>query len=533
MEPASGRRVMRIIDVGSGSYLAAAVEEAHLGDAPWATDCHSIVYSTLDGERPAAVWRHDVGTDSDVRIYPVDGNENVRLAVDAVDGGLVVVERRQPRAYEVLWFDGAEPSAVERVFAQDGGWVVFIGAAEDKLFFHVTDGGGEQIVSARRSAAGFAMSPVLDLSDRSVTTAHIYGGRVVVNGGSPAGVPSITIYSLDGALLATLTPPYGLLWTNFPANRPPIFGEWEARYAYANSLSLDAPGVYEIDIEDLTMTPWRLRRGDTSGDILVRRVEYTSADGTIVPMALAHRADASLDESAPTLVWVYGAHGFTATPFFSGFFRTFIEAGGVLAMPQVRGGGVFGAEWHAAGSRVNKRATIEDTIAAFEWLIDTGVTRPDRLAALGNSAGSVPVAAAAIDRPDLVGAIILEIPLADLVRHKRWSGGWASEFGDPEIPEELDAILEFSPYHKLLEARELPATLIFAGENDTTAMPHHAFKLAASMQYAQTGDQPVLLRLVRGAGHQIGVNNAQRTENQTLQLAFLTREIGLPTSFPE
>ncbi len=534
MEPSSGRRVMRIINTASRKYLPDAVEDVRLGNAPWTAGDESIVYSTRSGDRPAAVWRHDIGADSDVRLYPVEGHEDLRLAVDATDEGLLVVERRQPNSYQALWLGAAAPDEPEVILGQDGGRVVFMGAIESVLFFYIIDpDGGERIVSARRLAGGFATKAVLELSDISVTTAHLVGGRVVINGGSGDGTPVIRVYGLDGTSLTTLTPPFGLLWTNFPANRPPVFGDWDVPYAYFNSLSLDAPGIYEIDLAELTMTPWRLQGGGTSGDIVLKRLEYTSADGVMVPMSLVHRADTVIDGNVPTLAWIYGAHGFTATPYFSGFFRTFIDAGGVLAMPQVRGGGVHGPEWHSAGSRANKRNTVADTIAAFEWLIDHGVTRPERLAALGNSAGTVPVAAAAIDRPELIGAIILEMPLSDMARHTQWRGGWATEFGDPNISEELDAILEFSPYQKLLQARSLPATLIFAGENDKTAFPHHAFKLAASMQYAQTGEGPVYLRLVRGAGHQIGVNKLQRTENQALELAFLTREIGLPVSLPE
>ena len=144
---------------------------------------------------------------------------------------------------------------------------------------------------------------------------------------------------------------------------------------------------------------------------------------------------------------------------------------------------------------------------------------------LGNSAGSVPAAMAGISRPDLLSALILEIPLSDLVRHAKWSEGWATEFGDPDDPEELSALLEISPYEALQTPKSLPPTLILAGENDRTAPPLHAYKLTAAMQNAQLGNDEILLLRIPGAGHQIGADSEQRRESQALELAFLAKSL--------
>ena len=526
-EASSDQRVMRIFNMQTHNYLPGKVMGVHLADQPWREECTEIVFISRSGDMAATAWIFDTKTSTQRRIVALTDQEKPRLVVNAADGGLVAVDRRKPRHYRALWIDDERPQVLGIMFEQDGGRLAFIGASGGQYFFHALDGkGGEKILAAHNTDEGFETREVLDLAGHSATAAHIYGGKIVVNGGTPDGLPMIYVHALDGELLAELEPPFGLLWTNFPAGRAAILGNPGSRYAYTASLSLHAAGVYEIDLEELTIKPWRLQQGMNPDEIIVKRVRYDSTGGVEVPMSLAYQANTPLDGSAPALVWVYGAHGFTATPFFSAFFKTFIDAGGILAFPQVRSGGVFGVEWHAGGSRANKLNTIADTVAALEWLLENKVTKPQRLAIMGNSSGTIPAIVAAIEHPDMVAAVLLELPLSDMIRHKQWLGGWTTEFGDPEIENELNAILKFSPNEKLLWRRSLPPTLIYVGENDTTALPIHAFKLTASMQYAQTEDAPVYLRMMPGAGHQLGVNKLERTRYQAEQLTFLFQYLG-------
>lgn len=530
-EDATARRVVRILDVETGAYLTDIIEGARLGEEPWSADERSIYFARWHGDTGGSAWRRHLVSGEEHRLAGGQGRR-YRLAYAQSLGGAVIVERSVSGAHRA-WFavaDGA--AAAPALMLEADGVLRFIGAVEDRAFFYET--GRDRIVAVRGAPGGYVTRQVMDIAALSATSAHIYAGRIVING-LDAGAPAIFVHRPDGTHLRTFHPPFGLVWTNFPAGRPAIFGDPHSSFAYLNSIALESPGVYEINLASLEMRPWRLREGVAPGAVSIVRRRYRSADGQDVPIVLAHRRDVVLaaadgpsDASPPpVLMWVYGAHRYTAIPFFNGFFRTFIDAGGVLVMPQVRGGGAFGAAWHDAGSGANKVNTVADTIAALAWLREEGIGAPGRVAVIGNSAGSVPAAIAAIRRPDLVDALILEIPLSDLVRHARWSSGWATEFGVPDVPEQFETLRAVSPYEALQEPRRLPPTLIFAGENDTVSPPHHAYKLAAAMQRAQTGDAPILLRLVRGAGHQIGVDAAQRFESQSYQLAFLHEVLGV------
>ena len=528
-ELASDRRLGRILDIELTTYRTEVIEDPWLGRQSWNREETEIVFSGRESGRGSGVWRYSLADNKTERLpLPKIGDEEIRYEVSFSSPleGLIVVENRVSGDTRAFYLPAISPDAATELFAQPGRFG-YLGSFEETAYFYSFQ--TEKVLGCRKSGGGCAGSIVLDLSGSAATSVQLLGGRFVVTV-SESGSLGLEIYRLDGTRLDALEPPYGLLWTNFPAGWPPIVGTASDRFAYTNSISLHQPGIYEIDLSDLRLRPWRLHQGkspESSADIAVDVVSFESSDGEMIPMALVHKAGLEPSDGAPLLMWVYGAHGFTATPFFNAFFRTFVEVGGVLAMPQVRGGGAHGPRWYEAGSRANKRNTIADSIAALDWLRDAGIARAERTAVMGNSAGTVPAFAAAVARGDLVSALILEVPVTDLIRHARWSKGWATEFGEPTVTEELDALLEVSPYEQLDRPRELPATLILAGENDSTAPPHHAFKLAAAMQNAQTGSAPVLLYLVEGAGHQIGVDARQRLESQAHELAFLSHYLGL------
>lgn len=526
-DPASERRVLRLVDTQSKAYLPPIGEGAHLAHHAWAPDSRAIVYATRGDGAAAAVNRLSTDGAQDT-ILAAGADEKIRYAAHyAGDRGDILITARNQAGVTVASLIAADAAAPAPLYRSDR-QTFYLGWADNAAFFMTENGdtGRNEIDRATLSGAGAQRETVLDIADFNVTGAYLYGGKLVFDA-TIERTPQIVIHALNGAHLKTLTPPYGLLWTNFPPERTPIMGEADNPVAYVGSISLEGAGIYEIDLDGLTLSPWRLHGEQSAGDTIIAREIYQSADGKEIPISLTRRKDTPLDGSAPTLVWIYGAHGFTATPYFNGFFKTFVDAGGILVMPQARGGGVYGPAWHEAGSRANKTNTVADTIAALEWLIEKGVADPSRIALMGNSAGSVPAAAAALQRPDLSGALILEVPFSDLVRHTMWSEGWNTEFGDPALLEEFDALLTFAPYELIKEADNPPPTLIIAGENDGVAAPHHAYKLAAAMQQKPDARGPALLRVARGAGHGIGVTEAQRSENQSLELAFLHQWIGL------
>lgn len=215
-------------------------------------------------------------------------------------------------------------------------------------------------------------------------------------------------------------------------------------------------------------------------------------------------------------------------PGFSATTLAWVEAGGVYAVAQLRGGGEEGEQWHRAGMLGNKQNVFDDLHAGAEHLIATGVTSPDRLAISGGSNGGLLVGAGLTQRPDLYAAVVCMAPLLDMVRYEKFGLGatWNVEYGSADVPEEFAWLWGYSPYHHVREGVSYPATLFAVFASDTRVHPLHAWKMAAALQHAQAGDRPILLRNETEVGH--GARAVSRSvELSADQLAFLARHTGL------
>jgi prolyl oligopeptidase len=259
------------------------------------------------------------------------------------------------------------------------------------------------------------------------------------------------------------------------------------------------------------------------------RVRLASRDGTRVPMTIVHRRDAPRDGSNPTLLTGYGGFDVSLRPYFSTSYFLWLQAGGIVAIPNLRGGGEFGREWHEAGKREKRQNVFDDFLAAAEWLIREGYTRPERLAVEGGSNGGLLVGAALVQRPELFRAVVCEVPLLDMVRYHRFglANIWSEEYGSAEDPEQFRYLLAYSPYHRVTDGTRYPAVLLTASENDARVDPLHARKMAARLQAAGRGGGPVLL-LVRGAsGHGGGTTLSTRIQQGADSWAFLMDALGM------
>jgi prolyl oligopeptidase len=208
----------------------------------------------------------------------------------------------------------------------------------------------------------------------------------------------------------------------------------------------------------------------------------------------------------PTILYGYGGFGLSLTPAYAATILAWVEAGGVYAIANLRGGGEEGEDWHRAGIRGGKQRVFDDFTAAAEYLVDEGLTRPDLLAISGGSNGGLLVGAALTQRPDLFRAVVCSAPLLDMVRYEEHGLGrlWTDEYGTAADPEQLRWLLTYSPYHRVRAGTAYPAVLFTVFGSDTRVDPLHARKMAAALQAATTSDPataPVLLRLESDAGH--------------------------------
>lgn len=299
------------------------------------------------------------------------------------------------------------------------------------------------------------------------------------------------------------------------------------------------PSIYRYDLFTGESTLLRQAEVDFDPEIYeVKQVFYESKDGTRIPMFLAHKRGLTLDGNNPVLLYGYGGFNIPMTPGFSISRLAWMELGGVFAMPNLRGGGEYGEEWHKAGTKLNKQNVFDDFIAAAEWLIENRYTRPEKLAIQGGSNGGLLVGACMTQRPDLYGACLAAVGVFDMLRFHRFTAGryWVDDFGSPDDPEEFEALLAYSPYHNVKEGTCYPPTLITTADTDDRVIPGHSFKFTAALQHAQGCGNPILIRIETRAGHGAGKPTSKIIEELTDQWAFLTKVLEMelaPASHPE
>jgi prolyl oligopeptidase len=256
------------------------------------------------------------------------------------------------------------------------------------------------------------------------------------------------------------------------------------------------------------------------------QVWYSSKDGTRVSMFLVHRTDVALDGNRPVLLSGYGGFNINRTPAYDPGNFPFLERGGIFALVNLRGGGEYGEEWHRAGMLERKQNVFDDFIAAAEFLIAGGYTRPERLAIEGGSNGGLLVGAVMLQRPDLFGAVLCRVPVADMLRYHLFTVGrfWIPEYGSADDPAQFAYLLRYSPYHNVREGVRHPATLVMTADTDDRVDPGMAKKFAARLQAAGEGG-PFLIRVETKAGHGAGKPIAKVIDEEADMLAFLATNV--------
>jgi prolyl oligopeptidase len=256
-----------------------------------------------------------------------------------------------------------------------------------------------------------------------------------------------------------------------------------------------------------------------------QQVFYSSKDGTKVSMFIAHKRGLVIDGSHPTQLYGYGGFGISITPSFSSARIAWMERGGIFAVPNIRGGGEYGEQWHQAGIKERKQNGFDDFIAAAEWLIANGYTSRSKLAIMGGSNGGLLVAACLTQRPDLFGAAVPTVGVMDMLRFHKFTIGsaWTSDYGSPDDPEEFKYLFAYSPYHNIQTGTAYPPTLITTGDHDDRVVPSHSYKFAAALQAAQGGPAPILIRVDVRAGHGVGKPVSMQIAEVVDVLAFLVR----------
>ena len=349
------------------------------------------------------------------------------------------------------------------------------------------------------------------------------GGKLFVNYLENV-VSKVRVFEPDGSYLREISfPTLGTV--------SGVSGRWASDEAFFVFTSFHVPTtIYRYDVAAGTQAVWSRLEVPVDTDMIeARQVWYASKDGTRVPMFIVHRAGIERDGSNPTLLTGYGGFNASMTPHFRATAIPWVERGGILAIPNLRGGGEFGKQWHRAGMLEQKQNVFDDFIAAAEWLIESGYTSSEKLAISGGSNGGLLVGAAMTQRPELFKAVVCTYPLLDMLRYHRFmlAQFWVSEYGSSEAPEQFEYLRAYSPYHNVRPGARYPATLMITGDADTRVAPLHARKMTALLQAATGSREPILLLYDTKAGHSGGRPVSKVIEDETDEMSFLFWQLGM------
>ncbi len=341
---------------------------------------------------------------------------------------------------------------------------------------------------------------------------------------------AVRIYGRDGSFLADVPLPTIGTVSGFSGKR----SHKEAFYAFT---SFTYPTtIYRYDFEKRESSVFKKPTVDFDGtQYTTEQVFYASKDGTKIPMFLTYRKGLERNGQNPTLLYGYGGFNIPITPSFSSANAAWLEMGGIYAVANLRGGGEYGQDWYDAGRLKNKQNVFDDFIAAAEHLIREKYTLTPKLAISGGSNGGLLVGACLTQRPDLFGAALPAVGVMDMLRYHKFTIGWAwkSDYGDPDTKEGFDINIKYSPLHTIKPGTSYPATLATTADHDDRVVPAHSFKFMATLQAAQAGPAPTLIRIETKAGHGAGKPTTKQIEERTDVYGFLVRELKmtLPESF--
>lgn len=290
-----------------------------------------------------------------------------------------------------------------------------------------------------------------------------------------------------------------------------------------------APTIFKYDIGSGKSEVFKKAQTKFNPDNYdVKQVFYKSKDGTRVPMFIIHKKDLKKNGLNPCYQYGYGGFNINITPSFSVARLLFIDQGGVVAIPNIRGGGEYGKQWHESGTKEHKQNVFDDFIAASEFLISEKYTCAKRLAIEGRSNGGLLVGACMTQRPDLYGCCIPGVGVLDMLRFHRFTigWGWCGDYGCADSASDFPYLYKYSPLHNVKDT-EYPPTLVITGDHDDRVVPAHSFKFAATLQEHQKGSNPVLIRIDTNAGHGAGKPTSKVIDETADVWSFIMYHLGM------
>ncbi|MBA5638770.1 S9 family peptidase [Duganella sp. LX20W] len=530
---------IRVRDIDTGKDTADHIQWVKFSNTAWLRDGSGFFYSRYDAPNEATkladvnyfqkLYFHKLGTpqSSDTLVYERPDHKDWGFSGDVTNDGRYLIitasqgtERKNRLYYKDL---SAKDGKVVPLLEDFDAAYNFIDN-DGPVFWFRTDLKAPRariITIDTRKPERANWKEIVPESARTLVSANIVNQQLVADYLSDAH-SQVTVYDLNGKRLHDVELPGIGSVTGFSGKR----ADTETFYSYT---SFTTPStIYRYDLKSGKSSVYRQPKVDFDPSAYETRQQfYTSRDGTRVPMFIVAKKGMKLDGSNPTYLYGYGGFNISLTPSFSVANLAWVEMGGVYVMANLRGGGEYGEEWHAAGTKLRKQNVFDDFIGAAEWLVQNKVTSPSRLAIGGGSNGGLLVGATMTQRPDLFAAAIPQVGVLDMLRFHKFTIGWAwtSDYGSSDNADEFNALVKYSPLHNLKKGVCYPATMITTADHDDRVVPAHSFKFAATAQADQGGAAPILIRIDTKAGHGAGKPTAKQIDEVTDRWGFLTRAL--------
>jgi prolyl oligopeptidase len=539
-EAGSDWQQAHVLDTDTGLLLSDEIDWIKFTSLAWTPDGASFFYSRY----PAPGEFADAPPSSHQRVYlhrlgtQQTEDELIYARPDAPDMGFQPLVTEDDELLVLHAWQGTDTRnrLYYRKLGDTGDFTRLLDGFDAKYHFIGHQDGNVYVLTDNAAPQGRIVAIDLDRPNReqwveivaegedTLEFAAIVAGHLVV-GRLHDAHHRLAIHELDGSLVEDLElPTIGTITE--------LSGKPQHKEMFIGFQSfVVAPTVLRYDFTGGELTSFA--KPETSVDpsqFVTSQIWSTTDDGTSIPIFVTHGVDMELDGTNPTILYGYGGFDISMTPLYAPDRLGFVEAGGVFAVANLRGGGEYGHDWHRAGMFGNKQNVFDDFVAAGEHLITAGYTSTPHLGIYGRSNGGLLVTACLLQRPDLFGAVVGMVPVTDMLRYHRFTAGryWTAEYGNAEEdPEHFAFLYEYSPLHNIHPA-DFPPTLITTGDTDDRVVPLHSYKFTAGLQDAVGQSGPALLRVDKRAGHGLGKPTAKVIDEAADIYAFLLHHLSGP-----
>ncbi|MCW5961384.1 MAG: S9 family peptidase [Pyrinomonadaceae bacterium] len=530
----------RFRDVATGKDLPDVLKDIKFSGASWSKDNKGVYYSRFPNTEDSAkltrinyfqkLYYHKLGTpqSEDNLIYerPDDKEMGVGGGVSEDGNWLIIYVTKGTSPKNMIYFKNLtmEKAPVMPLIDKFEADYTFLGNDESKFYFKTDkDAPRARIVAVDALAKDKKWTEIIPEAEETLQSVDFINNQFVL-GYLKDAYTQIKIHDINGKFVRDVKLPGIGSAGGFGGKRS------ESETFYTFSSYNQPPTIYRYDMK--TGKSEVFRKADVKfnpNDYEVKQVFYPSKDGTKIPMFIVHKKGLKMDGTNPTLLYGYGGFNISMTPGFSVSRLAWMEMGGVYAVANLRGGGEYGEKWHEAGTKLKKQNVFDDFISAAEYLIKEKYTKSEKLAIQGGSNGGLLVGAVLNQRPDLFGAALPAVGVMDMLRFHKFTIGraWTSDYGSSENADEFAALYAYSPLHNIKKGTKYPAVMVTTADHDDRVVPAHSFKYAATLQKAQGGKAPILIRIETKAGHGAGKPTAKQIEEAADIYGFLMKSLGM------